>query len=262
MKLYERDYTQLSTAEKKELDSIQQQDSPHNTHHLKVIRPIQNKVLRHHLSLFPNNYLDIVELKGNVMLNKKIEEFQTLLDSNKVNEQAILSFIKNERAYFIIASILKSHFRFGHHDTYLFPEFQLGSSYKADYLLVGKNSGGWEFLFVELESPTKNITLKNGELGEAFRKGMCQIDDWVSWLESYYKSLKETFDKYKGDHHNLPDEFSNLDSTRLHYAVVAGRRVDFGPTTYKKQRKTRDIVLLHYDNLIAASLNSIDSTTV
>ena len=63
MKLYERDFTKLTGDEKTELGALQQKDLIPNTRHLKVIRPIQNKVLRHHQSLFPNNYLDIVELE-------------------------------------------------------------------------------------------------------------------------------------------------------------------------------------------------------
>ncbi len=262
MKLYERDFTKLTINEETELGALQQQDLVANTRHLKVIRPIQNKVLRHHQSLFPNNYLDIVELEDHGLLGQQIETFKELLDSSGVNEQAILKFIKHEQAYFIIASLLKSYFRFGHHDAYLFPEFQLGNSYKPDYLLVGKNSGGWEFLFVELESPTEQITLTNGELGSAFRKGIAQIEDWMSWLDTYYSSLKETFEKYRGAQVNLPDEFLSLDSTRIHYVVIAGRRKDFITKTYQKRRRVQSkILILHYDNLIDASQNLIGSRT-
>ena len=48
----------------------------------------------------------------------------------------------------------------GNHGAYLFPEFQLGSSYKADYLLLGKSSGGFEFIFVELEDVYKRQVKK------------------------------------------------------------------------------------------------------
>ena len=63
----------------------------------------------------------------------------------------------------------------GHHGAYLFPEFPLGTSYKADYLLIGNGSGGHEFIFIELENPKGNITLQNGELGNTFRKGILQV---------------------------------------------------------------------------------------
>lgn len=262
MKLYERDFTKLTTNEETELGALRQQDLDPNTRHPKGIRPIQKKVLRHHQSLFPNNYLDIVELEDHGLLGKQIETFKELLDSSGVNEQAILKFINHEQAYFIIASLLKSYFRFGHHNAYLFPEFQLGNSYKPDYLLVGKNSGGWEFLFAELESPTEQITLANGELGSAFRKGIAQIEDWMGWLDTYYGSLKETFEKCRGAQVNLPDEFLSLDSTRIHYVVIAGRRKNFITRTYQKRRREQNkILILHYDNLIDASQNLIGSRT-
>ena len=52
----------------------------------------------------------------------------------------------------------------------------------------------------------------------------------------------------------LPEEFLRYDPTRMHYAVVAGRRQDFDdPTIRVLQRqleKESDIKLLHYDNLL------------
>lgn len=64
------------------------------------------------------------------------------------------------------------------HEAYLFPEFQLGNLYKADYLLMGKSSVGFEFIFIELESPYGKITLNDGQLGAEFRDGISQLEDW------------------------------------------------------------------------------------
>lgn len=49
--------------------------------------------------------------------------------------------------------MLKGNYNFGHHDAYIIPEFMLGNSYKVDYLLIGKSSRGYEFVFIELEKP-------------------------------------------------------------------------------------------------------------
>jgi len=181
-----------------------------------------------------------------------------------VNERKILDFINNDRAYFIIASLLKNYYSFGHHNAYLFPEFALGNSHKVDYLLVGKSSGGWSFVFVEMESPNKSITLANGDLGSSFRKGLSQIADWDKWLDGHFSSLTETFGKCKRSNEPLPDEFVALDKSRIHFLVVAGRRSDFHDSTYRtRRRKFRDNaeLILHYDNVVDAAKEIIGRET-
>lgn len=131
----------------------------------------------------------IVELQDGDRLRKQLEDFEQLLDSDSVDERAILTFINRKHAYFVVAALLKSYFHFGHHEAHLFPEFQLGNSYQVDYLLAGKSSGGWEFVFVELESPNGSTTLANGELGSSIRKGLAQVADWSVWLEAHYGAV-------------------------------------------------------------------------
>jgi hypothetical protein len=213
--------------------------------------------------LFPNNYLDDSELDEIERLSQLLASFESLLESNSLNENAILKFIEVNRAYFIVASILKRYYHFGHHDAFLFREFQLGNSYKADFLLIGRSSGGWEFVFVELESPS-DATLKEGDLGSAFRKGQKQVDDWKAWLEAHFQSLRETLEKHKRDNVDLPREFCVLDTSRIHYAIVAGRRTDFNERTYRIRRERRNdqrLLLLHYDNLVDSSREIIGAAT-
>lgn len=267
MNLYDRDYTILTPDEEAEFRLLKEQEVVNQNGNLNITKSLFRKypkAARHYISLFPNNYLDIVDLEARERLNDEVARFRQLLDSKDVNESSILRFIREHRTYFIVASLLKKYFHFGHHETYLFPEFQLGNSYKADYLIIGKSSGGWEFVFVELEAPKGKITLSKGDLGEAFRKGEIQSDDWQTWLEARYSSLKETFDKSRRTDAALPDEFSTLDKSRLHFVVIAGRRTDFKDKTYQIQRKTRKekkLLLLHYDNLIDAATDVIGKPT-
>ncbi len=102
-------------------------------------------------SLFPNNYLDVTELHDVERLGYANEEFFSLLNNERCTERDILNFIKEKEYYHIIGSIIWGlTINIGNHGAYLFPEFQLGSSYKVDYLLMGKSSGGFEFVFIEL----------------------------------------------------------------------------------------------------------------
>lgn len=256
MRLYDRDYTILTAKEIEEWDKLKKEEY-YKLGKLKFRKPKFSeypKAVRHYQSLFPNNYLDVIELRDVEKLNSKVNSFIELVKDSTSSERTLLNYINNNKVYPIIGSILKSY-DFGHHEAYLFPEFQLGNSYQVDYLLVGKSSGGYEFVFVELEHPNNKIFLKDGSQGEAFRKGLIQVNDWKRWLEINFSSLQETFKKYlnpKIDH--LPEEFLIQDHTRYHYVVVAGKRVDFELNKEKKYRTRRQeienkIKLLHYDNL-------------
>lgn len=182
MKIYDRDYTKLEKDEIKEWEMLKEKEIVYvngkATRFRRGLFRKYPKACRHYLSIFPNNYLDIEELQEEEKLQELNEKFLNTLDEQATNERAILNYIKNNGAYFIIASILKSNFNFGHHNAFIIPEFMLGVSYKADYLLIGRSSGGYEFVFVELESPSGNVTLGDGELGEVFRKGIKQVRDW------------------------------------------------------------------------------------
>jgi hypothetical protein len=221
------------------------------------------KAVRHYLSLFPNKLLDRVDLLGdqNVLISI-LNGFKLLLDASGTSEQEIQKFIKDKEAYFIIGAILKTNYRFGHHGLFVFPEFPLTINFKVDYLIIGKNSHGYHFVFVEFENPTGAITNKDGTYGNTIRKGIKQVEDWSKWLEKNYSHLKPVFDKEKKRGVVLPEEFVQYDSTRMHYVVVAGRRTDYTSEAQYRNRdylKQRNIQVLHFDNILDEALNVIET---
>ncbi|RZG44283.1 Shedu anti-phage system protein SduA domain-containing protein [Acinetobacter wuhouensis] len=218
------------------------------------------KFLRCYETLFPNNYLDVVELKDKEYLRNIFITLNQRFESKDLNERQILNFINESDYRFVIGALLKRYYNFGHHEAHLFSEFPLGTSFKVDYLLLGKNSHGWHFVFVELEAPIGNITLANGDFGSVFRKGESQIKDWEFWLESNFSYLKEYWWRVKGEE-LLPNEFLTYDRTRVHYIVVAGRREDFTDRTYRIQREKllNRTLFIHYDNLLDSINELIES---
>ena len=210
------------------------------------------KFLRCYESLFPNNYLDVFDLKEKDKLLDVFHKFNSLITNPDIREREILNFINSSSEHnFIVGSIMKAFFRFGHHEAHIFSEFPLGTSFKVDYLLLGRNSHGWHFVFVEFEALCGQITTKNGDFGSVLRKGESQIKDWEIWLEKNFNLLKEFFLKKIKPNHLLPNEFCNFDRTRVHYVVVAGKRDDFNDRTYRliRECKSKNIVYIHYDNL-------------
>lgn len=209
--------------------------------------------------LFPNNYLDISILLNKNLLKTGLKKFKTLLSRRGTTEREITKFIKDNEAYFIIGSLL-NNYDFGHHGAYLFPEFKLGTDFQVDYLLVGKNSGGYEFIFIELEAVHGNVTVKDGNLGKSIVKGVRQVEDWNQWLQINFDSLKSLFKKALVKEETLPSEFYEFDNSRIHFVVVAGTRKDYSERTYRIRRTKKresNILVLHYDNLADLLNNKI-----
>lgn len=258
--LYDRNYKILTDEEKdiwkKAEDFLEKSKGPigeiYPSNLVEYYKILPEAVL-YHKQLFPNNYLNTDDLTDKVKLKSKIDDFKSLLDK-PATEREILYFINSNKAYYIIASVFKGfHYTFGHHNAFVFKEFELPPNYKVDYLLVGKNSGGYEFIFIELENSFGQITNSDGEFGTTIRKGIKQINDWDIWFEGNYQTLKLAYDRHIGSMEELPREFYELDKSRIHYVVVAGRRKDFNKKTYQLKRrllKSNNILLLHYDNLL------------
>lgn len=251
--LFDRDYKELTAEEMQEKEKIDAEcgnvtKAKFGKRNLFHKYP---KAIRHYMSLFPNNYMDIVLLKETEELTKQCNDFEALLEDKEITELDIKRYIQDNAYYHIPAAIFE-RFDFGHHEAVLFKEFPLGTSYRADYLLAGRASSGWQFIFVEFENPYGSVTMQDGSWGRVVRNGLNQIEDWKNFLEANYSTVHAEFMRYTNK--SLPVEFTQYDSTRMHYVVVAGRREDFkNPRTREKQRRTEQeskIKVLHYENLL------------
>lgn len=259
--IYDRDFSKLTDEETQARDRLDAESIIPGTKFRKNCYHQYPKAVRHNMSLFPNNFMDIVDLNNTEALNQQCNEFEKLLQDVTITELDIKRFIQDKKYYHIIASLLKQY-SFGHHSAYVFKEFKLGTYFSADYLLVGDSSDGHQFVFVEFENPYKNITISDGNFGDTIRKGINQINDWKYFLEKNFTTLYSEFEKYTND--NLPDEFRRYDSTRMNYLVVAGRRADFKEKTRTLRRyseKNDNIKILHYDNLLDIAINTIGENT-
>ncbi len=258
MKLYKTDYSTISDEDRKVWEDLQAKEIVYHdgkpTSIRKSLYHDYPKSARHFMSLFPNNFIDATDLtKSSEKLKTTLAQFEDLLNNTATTERDLLNFIRDNEAYFIIGSLLKNNYTFGHHALFVFPEFKMPPNYQADYLLSGEKSDGYHFVFVELENPYGNITLKDGSYGTTIRKGVKQIDDWEIWLEQNFSHLKLVFEGLQNNGEVLPKEFTDFDKTRFHYVVVAGRRKDYSSRTYRQRRNNleqRKLFVAHYDNLI------------
>ena len=259
--LYNRNYFVLTEEEIKERERLDAESCIPGFNFRRSCYHDYPKAVRHNMSLFPNNFIDIVDLSNNCLLQKECDEFKTMIENRGNTELSIKRFIQNNGYYHIPASLLK-YYHFGHHSAYVFKEFKLGTSYVADYLLIGDSSDGHQFVFVECENPYGNVTMQGGEFGEVIRKGINQVNDWRIFIEGNYSAL--TAEYKKAANKPLPDEFYTYNSARFNYMVIAGRRADFNDRTRNSrmhQRKANNTVIYHYDNWYDIAVSKIGDNT-
>ena len=169
MNLYKTDYKVLSIQDEKiklKLDQRNQKGLPMSP---KLISTIPLTVFLYE-SIFPNNNLGANPFKSFESLKVLNEGFENVL-SDPGTERSILNFIRENEAFYILGTLLHDY-DFGHHEAYCFKEFEFPVTYKADFLIIGRNSQGYHFIFVEMESPVGRITTDKGEFGDVIRKGL------------------------------------------------------------------------------------------
>ena len=146
---------------------------------------------------------------------KEAKDFEFII-SNAKNEVEVQRYIKSNQKWFIPGAIFLDY-NFGHYETYLFPEQKLGNDYIADYMLIGKSSGGYNLVLVEFETPNTEYLISTANMeSESVRKGLTQLQDWKRWLDSN----REYFMRNIG----LREFGIDIPTYRTFYHLVVSRR--------------------------------------
>lgn len=161
-------------------------------------------------------------------------------------ENDIQTYIKRNEKWFIPLSILKNY-DFGHHFACVVPEYSLGSEYRVDYLLIGKNSIGYQFVIVEFEDV--NVEYKNKTSNsetEKVRKGLTQIRDWKRWIDKN----KDYFENSEG----ISEFGRNIPSWGFYYCLIVGRRGKMDDMANKLRGEMQNdfpsLKIISYDRLV------------
>lgn len=164
--------------------------------------------------LFPNNYFSFQKF-NNLNLNEEADKFEEIISCAK-NELEVQRYIKGNKKWFIPGSIFLDY-NFGHHDAYLFPEQKLGNDFVVDYMLIGKNSSGYNLVLIEFEKPNTEYLISTAHMeSESVRKGLAQLQDWKRWMDSN----REYFMKDIG----LRDYGIDISTYKIYYYLVVSRR--------------------------------------
>jgi hypothetical protein len=100
--------------------------------------------------------------------SRLIEEFRALLNNAK-REEDVQRFL-NEHPQLLYPDFIDC-----------FPKFALGDDFETDYVFLVQGPDGPEYVFVEIERPSKTVFTKQGQFSAYFTQAKDQILDWDRW---------------------------------------------------------------------------------
>lgn len=62
------------------------------------------------------------------------------------------------------------------------PEFQIGTKYRADFIILCACSGCWKCVLIELQSPTDTIYNKKRRFSQGMNEAYNQLEGWKSYI--------------------------------------------------------------------------------
>ncbi len=124
-----------------------------------------------------DNYarLSAWKLDSHTPSGETVRELEELLESGERYEAPLQDLL--ERHPQLLAPLVV-----GGWATYVIPRPQLGSEYVPDFLVLGINSAGPQWVVVEIEAARHSILNRRGRLSGSTKHAIGQIDDWREWL--------------------------------------------------------------------------------
>ncbi len=126
----------------------------------------------------------------------------------------------------------------GGHGRYVLPQLRLGSEYVTDFVLCERDSLGYHWTLVEIESPLAVRGKQTGEPTAELNHAINQIQDWRRWLTENVAYARSQL------------RLKDIDSTAAGL-VIMGRRGDGVDPARLRQALTQNNIEVHsYDWLV------------
>jgi len=117
----------------------------------------------------------------------------------------------------------------GGHGRWVIPHQKLGVQFVTDFVIAEKSSIGFEWVAVELESPTVQLFTKKGDPSAALTHAIRQVSDWRAWLK---KNQNYAARSRSESGLGLTDIDSDLPSL-----IIIGRESSLNPATKELRRQ-------------------------
>ena len=142
----------------------------------------------------------------------------------------------------------------GGHGRWVIPQKRLGAEHVPDFVIGQRDSMGFRWEVVELESPVVHVFNKNGDPSRWLNHAIRQVTDWRAWL------------RRNQDYASRPREAGGLGLTDIDMnsrgLIIIGRREQIDASTKDRRRQLSDelAVDIHsYDWLLSTVEGRIDA---
>jgi hypothetical protein len=115
------------------------------------------------------------ELASHVPAPEAIRALEELLESGEKREEP-LQKVLTQYPELLASTVI------GGWKTFVIPKPRLGSEYVPDFLVLGINSVGPQWVAIEIEGARHKILTNKGKLAHQTRHAIEQVEDWREWL--------------------------------------------------------------------------------
>ena len=190
------------------------------------------------------------------------EEFKTVLDTAK-NEHDVDVYLKSHK------DLMRWIDGLYWNCMVIQPEFQIGTEYRADFVVLCACSGCWKCVLIELQSPTDPIFNKNRQFSRGMNEAYNQLSDWKSYIEMNETSFRYQLAKLvKGKpaycsnaavHTRASEEIRDpMTVIQYEYRVMLGRREMLDAENNRK-RQFCQYEIMTYDRILRQAKNYDDA---
>lgn len=174
-----------------------------------------------------------------------ITKFTTLLAQDP-SEHEVHHFLKEN-------PLLMIQHLSGGHGRWVIPAMSLGKEYEVDFVIGEKNSLGYHWTVVELESPRHSLFTKKGDPKSILNHAIRQITDWRSWFEANISYARRSEHEHGLGLRDITGDVPGL--------ILIGRRSNDQATQIRRRRMSKDLrITIHtYDFLIDCAWDRVES---
>jgi hypothetical protein len=116
----------------------------------------------------------------------------------------------------------------GHHGIYVIPQVSFGNKYLADFMIGQRNSMGFFWTGLEIESPRHSVVKNDGHFTAAVNHAVAQVEDWRSYVRHNRASVQQP--------RNLGGEGLLQIEPEFDVWVIIGRETPRDTTTPRRER--------------------------
>jgi hypothetical protein len=199
------------------------------------------------------------------------EELEKLIEASPT-ERPVVRWLKQRENAWILPLAVKM-FPVA---KYALPEFCFGTDYRADFVVMGPFSGGFDIQFIEMEPPIEQLFTRAGKPADRFAGALAQVRDWKIYVDKnrdiVLKELAKSAEKEAllwtrwTQNKKVPSKFPSSLSPlshlhpkagfNWHYHIVIGRRASLSGEQLGKKaafHNTDTVEVMTYDRLIDAA---------